>query len=337
MAQAPASKRLAGKIPASPVVVVTAATAEIKAGTQVVSYAHRGQRYRVLKTSGSWYLVEYVVNSATRKGWILRDNVRVEIFAGTKAGQAWSGNGLTMKFCWCPAGRFTMGSPKNEKYRDDDEDQVSVTLSRGFWLGKYEVTQGEWEKLMKTTPWAGKTYVKEGGDYAASYISWEDAVKFCVTLTKQDRLSGKLPAGWSYRLPTEAQWEYACRAGTRTRYSFGDDASGLGDYGWYGAFSDGNAKNEQYAHRVGVKVANAWGFHDLHGNVWEWCRDWYKKNLPGGTDPEVTTKAARRVRRGGGWGFAARYCRSALRRRLGPVSRRITLGFRLAAVQLSSK
>ena len=163
-------------------------------------------------------------------------------------------------------------------------------------------------------------------------------MKFCVELTNQDRLSGKLPSDWSYRLPTEAQWEYACRAGTKTRYSFGADASRLGNYGWYGGFEGGgNVKNEKYAHRVGVKLANAWGFHDLHGNVWEWCRDWYKQEHPGGTDPEVTTKAASRVVRGGGWFIAAGLCRSALRIWGVPDGRIFGLGFRLAAVQSSSK
>ena len=156
----------------------------------------------------------------------------IGLTAGVEAGQQWQGN--LLKFCWCPPGRFTMGSPKNEKDRSVNEDQVSVTLTRGFWLGTYEVTQAQWNSVMKTRPWKGEDYVKEGDDYAASYISWEDAVKFCVELTKQDRLSGKLPAGWTYRLPTEAQWEYACRAGSKTQYGFGDDDSRLGNYGWYG-------------------------------------------------------------------------------------------------------
>jgi len=257
-----------------------------------------------------------------------------DLTTAVTAGQEWD-NGLKMRFCWCPAGKFAMGSPKNEKDRYDDEDQVSVTLTRGFWLGKYEVTQAQWKSVMKTTPWKGEYSVKEGADYAATYMSWEDAVKFCSEITKQDRLSGKLPAGWEYRLPTEAQWEYACRAGSRTRYSFGDDESRLGDYAWYkkNAWDIG----EKYAHRVGVKRANVWGLHDLYGNVWEWCRDGYKQELPGGTDPEVTTKAADRVIRGGSWDFAAWSCRSARRNGGVPGNRLIILGFRLAAVQVSSK
>jgi len=255
-----------------------------------------------------------------------------DLFAGVAAGQQWDDNGLKMKFCWCPAGKFTMGSPKHGR---GGEAQVSVTLTRGFWLGKYEVTQAQWKSVMKTTPWKGDKYVKEGDDYAASHISWEDAVKFCAELTKQDRLSGKLPSGWSYRLPTEAQWEYACRADSKTRYSFGDDDSLLGDYAWY----DKNARYvaEKYAHRVGVKRSNAWGLHDMYGNVYEWCRDWYKEELPGGTDPEVTTKAAYRVRRGGGWLNAAWYCRSAYRYWASPGLRSRYLGFRVAAVQVSGK
>ncbi len=353
VAQAPASKKLAGKIPASLVIVITAAKAEIKAGTRVVARARRGQRFRVLKTSGSWFMVGFTLNGTTQKGWIYRDHVRVEAsqkpdnprrtalasagkkFIGEKPGQEWSGNGLKMKFCWCPLGRFTMGSPKNEKDRYDDEDQVSVTLTRGFWLGRYEVTQSQWKSVMKTTPWKGEVFVNEGADFPATYVSWEDAVKFCSELTKQDRLSGKLLADWEYRLQTESQWEYACRAGSKARYGFGDDDTRLGDYGWYvkNAWDVG----EKYAHRVGVKIANAWGLHDLHGNVWEWCQDWYTKDLPGGTDPEVSTKAAFRVNRGGSWFYAARRCRSAHRRRFGPGNRFVTLGFRVAAVQVSSK
>ena len=160
-------------------------------------------------------------------------------------------------------------------------------------------------------------------------------MKFCAELTKKDRSSGNLPAELEYRLPTEAQWEYACRAGSKTRYSFGDDDSRLGEYAWY----DKNAWDVggKYAHRVGIKRANAWGLHDMHGNVHEWCQDWHKKELPGGTDPELTIKAAYRVSRGGSWFIGARNCRSANRRRDEPDNRYQSLGFRVAAVQVSSK
>jgi formylglycine-generating enzyme required for sulfatase activity len=145
-------------------------------------------------------------------------------------------------------------------------------------------------------------------------------------------------------LPTEAQREYACRAGTTTAYSFGDDARNLGDYAWWGGIvGDGNAKTQQYPHRVGQKKPNPWGLYDMHGNVWEFCRDAYAEKLPGGTDPLVETGAIRaydarrgrtwdRVLRGGSWDNDAWGCRSAMRGSYDPVSREFYLGFRVALV-----
>ena len=249
---------------------------------------------------------------------------------GTKAGEERDDNGLKMKFVWCPPGQFTMGSPKSEEGRDSDEDPVHVRLTKGFWIGKYEVTQGEWERVMGTTPWKGKRLVKEGSRYAATYVSWEDAMEFVAKLTTQERQAGRLPAGWRYTLPTEAQWEYACRAGTQTAYGFGGDASRLSEYAWWGGIiGDGNAKTEQYAHEVGLKKANAWGLHDMHGNVLEWCRDWYRATLPGGVDPEQATPASPRVIRGGSWSSRAVFCRSAYRSRVEPGVRSSSLGFRV--------
>ena len=129
-------------------------------------------------------------------------------------------NSIGMKFRLIPAGEFTMGSPESEPDRDDDEKQHRVEISRPFYLGKYEVTQGEWKSVMGTEPWKGEDFVKEGADYAASYVSWEDAVSFCEKLSKRD--------GVEYRLPSEAEWEYACRGGSDSVYSFGDDSDDLG-------------------------------------------------------------------------------------------------------------
>jgi formylglycine-generating enzyme required for sulfatase activity len=142
-------------------------------------------------------------------------------------------------------------------------------------------------------------------------------MSFCRTLTETERSAGRLPQDWEYMLPTEAQWEYACRAGTRTRYSFGDDADELGPYAWLG----GNAGDlgEQYAHEVGRKLHNAWNLHDMHGNAWEWCLDCYNGTLPEGSKPEPTSNGSFRVVRGGGWNDIAWHCRSAIRHGLSAV------------------
>jgi len=226
-----------------------------------------------------------------------------------------------------------MGSPTDEKNRRDDENRVLVTLTKGFWLGKHGVTQGEWHRLMHTTPWSGKADVKNGDDYPASYVSWEDAMEFCEKLTAEEHCAGRLPLEWQYNLPTEAQWEYSCRAGTETRFSFGDDESQLSEYAWWGGlFGEGNAKNEQYAHKAGQKTANAWGLRDMHGNTWDWCRDRYAKHLTGGADPLGSPEGSLRVGRGGCWGSGDTSCRSAIRGRYTPDDRFGYLGFRLAAV-----
>jgi formylglycine-generating enzyme required for sulfatase activity len=258
-------------------------------------------------------------------------NSTADLMLGKEPAQVRDDNDLKTKLVWCPPGEFKMGSPKSEEGRDKDEDQMNVKLTKGFWLGKFEVTQEEWEKVIGTTPWKGKEYVKEAAKFPATYVSWDDAVAFCEKLTRQERAAGRLPGGWKYTLPTEAQWEYACRAGTTTRYSFGDDDAALSDYAWWdGIVGDGNAKTEQYAHQVGTKKANPWGLHDMYGNVWEWCRDVKVAGLPGGTDPEVTAEGSDRIYRGGGWLNDAVRCRSAYRGGNSPDLRFVHLGFRLA-------
>jgi formylglycine-generating enzyme required for sulfatase activity len=180
----------------------------------------------------------------------------VSSWIGTRAGQTRDDNGLKLKLVWCPPGQFTMGSPKSEKGRFDEdyETQVQVTLTKGFWLGKFEVTQGLWRRVMHSTPWKGQKYqAREGDDFPAAYVTWDDVMKFCETLTAAERSAGRLPLGWQYTLPTEAEWEYACRAGTTTRFSFGDNDSEIGTYAWYGRFENGNTQNEPYAHPVGLK------------------------------------------------------------------------------------
>lgn len=262
--------------------------------------------------------------------WILRKQT---FPVGSKAGEVRSFTDLDVKFCWCPAGNFTMGSPATEKDRNDDEAQVDVTLSQGFWLGQTEATQGLWQQVMGTKPWSGKHFVKEGATYPATYVSWDDAKRFCEKLTKRERAAGRLPQGWSYCLPTEAQWEYACRSGSKTAFNFGDDAKDLGQYAWFAE----NARDagEEYAHEVGQKRANTWNLHDMHGNVWEWCKDNLDTSLSGGRDPLVTSEGSYLVMRGGTWFGSAKYCRSARRSGNASSERLGDLGLRVALIPAS--
>ena len=247
---------------------------------------------------------------------------------GRRAGEVRDDNGMKMKLVWCPQGKFTMGSLMSEMNRQNWENQVEVTLTKGFWLGKCEVTQMEWERVMESTPWKGQQLVKESGDCPATYLNWDDAAAFCRKLTTQERKSGRLPDGWEYMLPTEAQWEYACRAGSETRYTFGNSESEFGDYAWFRM----NAPDvgEKHAHEVGTKKANAWGLHDMHGNVYEWCEDAIADKLPGGIDPLGGGEGSYRVGRGGGYDSNAPGCRSA--RRTGTLRsfRHSNLGVRVA-------
>lgn len=251
-------------------------------------------------------------------------------FDGEYAGDRRTLTELNIAFRWCPPGRFVMGSPKSEIERLNNEDQANVTLSQGFWLGETEVTQGQWEQLMATAPWKGLDYVKEGSNYAASYISYADALNYAEKLTSQERGAGRLPNSWRYSLPTESQWEYGCRARTAKKYGFGDSESDLEAYAWY--VKSAQEIGETYAHAVGQKKANAWGLKDMHGNVWEWCSDWYDDQLRDGIDPVGPTIGLLRVRRGGGWGAKAAVCRSANRGAISPDIKFNTQGFRIAAV-----
>ena len=157
-------------------------------------------------------------------------------------------------------------------------------------------------------------------------VNWHGAVAFCKWLTQRERAAGRLPAGYEYRLPTEAEWEYACRAGTTTRFHFGDSARALRDYAWYSSNAGGRT------HEVGQKKPNQWGLYDMHGNVWEWCHDWYADEYPGGTvtDPSGPQSATDRVYRCGSWYDTARNCRAANRYGRRPGFANIDVGFRVA-------
>lgn len=254
-------------------------------------------------------------------GWWVRSVLFPGDIKGSKAGER---KELVpgIAFRWCPAGTFTMG---------EDHDKVDVELTKGFWMSETEVTQGQWEKFMRTTPWpTTSAFVKVGANYPACYISYGEAVDFSDILTQPVRGARRLPAGWKFALPTEAQWEYACRAETKTKYSFGNNEAQFVDYGW--STRNATFAGELYAHQVGLKKGNAWGLKDMHGNVWEWCSDWYEEKLPGGTDPVGASSGSFRVRRGGCWSSIPLDCRTAIRFMSEPGRPVLSLGFRVVAV-----
>jgi len=224
-------------------------------------------------------------------------------------------NSIGMKLRLIPAGEFMMGSPATESGRGANETQHRVSITKPFYLAVTEVTQEQYQKVMGKNPSQFK-----GPQNPVEMVSWTDAVEFCRKLSA---MPAEKTAGHVYRLPTEAEWEYACRAGTTTAYGFGDDASGLGDYGWFRNNSDSKT------HPVGEKKPNAWGLHDMHGNVMEWCQDWYGDYRSGSaTDPTGATSGSFRVFRGGSWINFAVTCRSAHRIRF-PPGIQFNLGFRV--------
>ncbi|NLX26680.1 MAG: SUMF1/EgtB/PvdO family nonheme iron enzyme [Lentisphaerae bacterium] len=238
--------------------------------------------------------------------------------ASPQTGKIWTaelGGGISMEFMPIAAGSFMMGS---ENGYDDEKPVHRVTLTKLFWMAKTEVTQAQWRQVMGSNPSCFK-----GDTLPVEHVRWNDAMEFCRKLTEIEQRAGRLPAGFEYTLPTEAQWEYACRAGTT-----GDYAGTLDAMAWYDSNSGGKT------HPVGTKQANAWGLHDMHGNVWEWCSDWYGDYSSGNVvDPQGASSGSLRVQRGGSWYYDASYCRSANRDFRGPSSADGGLGFRPLVLQ----
>ena len=223
-------------------------------------------------------------------------------------------NSIGMEFARIPAGTFQMGAADDDDdARDNEKPRHEVTISRALHLGRFPVTQKQWRAVMGENP----SYFK-GPDRPVENVCWEDAQEFIAKLNAAEGHD-------RYRLPTEAEWEYACRAGGGTKYSFGDDADELGNHAWYGDNSGDKTRP------VGRKQPNAWGLHDMHGNVWEWCEDRYGKyGAKAVVDPQGPGAGEDRVLRGGGWFNDAKYCRSAIRYGGGPGNRYDSTGFRLA-------
>jgi formylglycine-generating enzyme required for sulfatase activity len=219
-------------------------------------------------------------------------------------------NSLGMPFVLIPAGEFLMGSADG----DDDELPVhTVRISQPFYLGQYAVTQGQWQAVMESNP----SRFTGDPNRPVETVSWEDVQDFIRRLHARE-------GGATYRLPTEAEWEYAARAGSTTAYSFGDDPRQLSEYAWYHENAGGQT------HPVGQLKPNAWGLYDMHGNVWEWVQDWYGSYTAGAAvDPAGPSSGSRRVIRGGGWGRGAGHGRSAYRGDVTPGYRGAHLGCRL--------
>ena len=253
---------------------------------------------------------------------------------GLPAAETLELGGATMRLALVPAGKFRMGSPRHEQGRLPHEGpEHTVTITRVFYIARTEVTQAQWRAVMGTEPWKAKPFTKTGDDHAATYVDWESAWAFCRKLSQK--------TGRTFRLPTEAEWEYACRAGTATAYCFGDSEAGLDDHAWY----DRNAHDvgRRYAHPVARKKPNAWGLCDMHGNVWEWCADRFDQNYytaaASPLDPTGPTSGEMRALRGGSWYDRAWYgravfgpCRSAVRTGADPRFSSWFAGFRVVLV-----
>ncbi len=301
-------------------------------------------------------------------------------------GLDWTVPGIDVEMKWLEPGRFTMGSPEGESGRDSDEVPHQVRLHNGFWMGRCEVTMKQWKALMGTDIRAqlskavgddtlydvgGKKQTirdywgvgrdldpvsriaKEEDDLPVYYVSWEDAAEFCRKLNRAERVAGRLPAGYEYRLPSEAEWEYACRAGTGGPIYQGvferkgtNNAPALDPIAWYAGNSSVDYtgrgwdtkdwEQKQYPdglagpRSVATRQPNAWGLHDMLGNMWEWCADWYD-SYPSGQqdDPRGPASGTKKVCRGAGWDSAAYYVRAAERASEPPGWRSRSVGFRI--------
>jgi formylglycine-generating enzyme required for sulfatase activity len=251
---------------------------------------------------------------------------------------------------WITPGTFVMGSPISETGRRECEGpQTEVTISAGFWISKHEVTQGEWVALMGENPSYNKLAGNSSNEMPVESVTWREANEYCRKLTERESKSGRVPTGWVYRLPSEAEWEYCCRAGTSSAFNYGEDPEWvrLGEHAWYAKNSRGGVPGIRYrggfplmSWPVCKKKPNAWGLYDMHGNVAEWCLDQFPsefvrapKPLPGGKVKDPLSQVPERdfdvVCRGGGYRDEPEYCRSASRSAHGPDTRNIAVGFRV--------
>jgi formylglycine-generating enzyme required for sulfatase activity len=223
--------------------------------------------------------------------------------------------GLDLEMVWIAPGEFLLGSPDNEASRGTDEGpQTRVAITRGYWLGKTEITQAQWGAVMDTNPSRFK-----GAALPVEQVSWNEAMEFARRMNERERAAGRLPAGHAYTLPTEAQWEYAAKAGATDAF-----AAKVDEFAWH----DQNSRSTQ---PVGTRKPNAWGLHDMLGNVWEWCSDWYAP-YPGASASDYAgpSHGTAKASRGGSWWAGPRGARPANRYRDMPQNGNDDLGLRLA-------
>ncbi len=267
--------------------------------------------------------------------------------------QNWIVPSVGMEMIWIPAGTFVMGSPDTEEgHKSDESPQVEVNLSTGFWMGKFEVTQSQYKKLTRSSP---SNFSKAGSNAPVENVNWSDALQYCLKLTHQEREEGRLQKGYRYSLPTEAQWEYACRSGIRLPIYTGDftvdgiySSPELSVVAWYGGNSgvdypggedstnwpEKQIRHESAGtHRVGEKLPNSFGLYDMLGNVAEWCYDWYGSYEGNSVvDYKGPKNGESKVYRGGSWSSTARLCRSATRKNSAPGEKLTNVGFRVVLV-----
>jgi formylglycine-generating enzyme required for sulfatase activity len=267
----------------------------------------------------------------------------VDPFDGSRAGEERDVAGV--RLVWCPAGTFTIGSPPDEPERRPGESQKGVTLTKGFWMAKYEATQGLWKRIAGTLPGPLTAELPEGDDFPVGNVNFPEVETFCEQLSRQGHDAGTLPANWEFQLPTEAQWEYAARAGTTTATAFGESLSShQANFKGETPYNGGEVgPSLGRAVPVGGYPPNAWGLHDMHGNTYEWCRDWFHMDYPGGVDPDLHDAESTaspsehgvisRSRRGGCWADVGWPLRSAFRLRFEPDRRYDHIGFRVVVVR----
>jgi formylglycine-generating enzyme required for sulfatase activity len=285
-----------------------------------------GPSFSIAEVNGSLHDGNYSVVVSNDFGSVTSVPTLLQV-DGTPSAHTVASIGMEMIFC--PPGTFTMGSPTSETW-GSDETQHQVTLTNGFYLGKYEVTQAQYQTVMNgnSDGLNADPSKFKGSNRPVERVSWEDAQIFLIRLNSIEQSAGRLPAGWKYVLPTEAEWEYACRAGTTTAYSWGNDINSTrANYNWDGAHNTGN--DFKQTRDVGQYEANPWGFYDMQGNVWEWV-DWHDSyNSNEVTDPNGPASGSLRVRRGGSWNNDGSNLRSAKRYYDPPSYRHRTIGFRV--------